>query len=135
MVIVFASVLIYSGCVYDYPVLSDKFSAIQKQTLTPRCSAASCHGDGTNGPYLVLLPDSSYTQLLYHIIQNTTKISQYPRLVVPFHPDSSYLVYKLTLPQNNDVDGAYMPNDNRGHLPQDQIDAIISWIKRGAPND
>ena len=134
-VIVFALIFIYAGCVYNYPLLSDKFSAIQKQTLTPRCSSPSCHGDGTKGPFLWLKPDSSYNQLLYnHPVDNdSAKSLNYKVLVVPYKPDSSFLVTKITLEGKNGF-GELMPQ--RGHrLPQEQIDAIISWIKRGAPND
>ena len=130
----------YAGCVYNYPVLSDKFSAIQKQVFNKRCLGA-CHTGDLSDPsppkaQLPLQSDSAYSQLLYnHILQDSARVSQYPALVVPFHPESSYLVFKLTLPENNDVDGDYMPNNNTGHLPQEQIDAVISWIKRGAPKD
>jgi hypothetical protein len=135
--IVLFLIVMFAGCVYDYPVLPDKFSAIQKQTFDRACTG-SCHAgslSSTNG-FLLLNQDSAYSQLFYtHIRQNTVRILQYPALVVPFHPDSSYLIFKLTLPENNDSDGYYMPNNNTGHIPQNEIDAIISWIKRGAPND
>jgi hypothetical protein len=134
-------IIVFLGCAYDVQPLSDKFSDIQKNTLTPYCTASGCHtGDLSNSippaAQLSLEPDSAYNQLLYnHPIQNFVAAGKYRALVVPFKPDSSYLLFKLTLAVTNDSDGAYMPNNNTGHIPQAQIDAITSWIKKGAPND
>ncbi len=134
-VIILFFLLTYAGCVYDYPVLSDKFSAIQKQTLSAHCSSSSCHGDGTKGPFLWLRADSAYNQLLFnHQISNDSARSlNFRVLVVPYKPESSFLVTKLTLDESNGF-GELMPSRHE-RLPQAQIDAIISWIKRGAPND
>lgn len=142
IVIVFVSVLIYSGCVYDYPVLSDKFSAIQKQTLNKHCLGA-CHVGDIRDPVsqplalLSLQADSAYQQLLFnHPVYNQLAIDKhFIALVVPYKPDSSFLVTKITLnAPEPDGFGDPMPSRNE-HLPQNQIDAIISWINRGAPND
>lgn len=129
--------MLFAGCggsTDPLPILSDKFFAIQKQTLSQTCASGSCHGDGTKGPFLWLTPDSAYNQLLFsHPIENDEGAKKYKALVVPFKPDSSFLVVKITNP--TPLEGALMPNNNTGRLPQNQIDAIISWIKRGAPND
>ncbi len=129
--------LTYAGCVYNYPVLSDKFSAIEKQTLSSHCASSSCHGDGTKGPFLWLKADSAYNQLLFNheITNDSARSLNYKVLVVPYKPEASFLVTKITLEQTNGNGfGELMPS-RHDRLPQDQIDAIISWIKRGAPND
>jgi hypothetical protein len=134
--IVCGIVLLSMGCTYDHfalPVLSDKFSDIQKQTFNARCNGGGCHDASTQKALLCLAPDSSYNQLMTHVIQQNG--TAFKSLVVPHNPDSSFLVYKLTKATGDFEYGALMPNDNTGSLPQNQIDAIISWINRGAPND
>src|SRR5579872_3640431 len=137
---IWSIILLYAGCTYDHlslPVLSDKFSDIQKQTLTPSCAYAGCHDSSQMpGALLSLVADSAYNQLLYtHPIQNSVGVMKYRALVVPGYPDSSFLVEKLidqTLSPDN-LEGDRMPS-RLNALPQNQIDAIISWIRRGAPN-
>ena len=128
--------MLFAGCTHDsfpLPVLSDKFSDIQKQTFDRSCNGGGCHDAGTQKAFLCLAPDSSYNQLRFHQIQTIGKA--FSALVVPGNPDSSFLVFKL-VKANGSVDyGTLMPNNNTGSLPQNQIDAIISWIRRGAPND
>ena len=70
---------------------------------------------------------------MHHVVQQNGKA--FSALVVPGNPDSSFLVYKLTKATGEVQYGALMPNNNTGQIPQNQIDAIIRWIKRGAPND
>ncbi len=134
-------ILLCVSCTYDYlpsPVLSDKFSDIQKQTFNISCAYSGCHDSSqTAGALLSLVADSAYNQLLYtHPIQNFIGAAQYKALVVPGKPDSSFLVEKLTDPalNPNNPEGDRMPS-RLNALPQNQIDAIISWIRRGAPND
>ncbi len=138
---VFSIILLFAGCVHDpepLPVLSDKFSDIQKQTLNNSCAYNGCHDSSQlPGALLCLVADSAYNQLLYtHQIQNAVGAAKYKALVVPGSPDSSFLVEKLidpTLSPGN-LEGDRMPS-RLNALPQNQIDAIISWIRRGAPND
>src|SRR5258708_7590296 len=109
--IVYSIVLFFSGCTYDHfslPVLSDKFSDIQKQTFDISCNGGGCHDAATQKALLCLSPDSSYNQLMTHIIQQNGMA--FRSLVIPFNPDSSFLVFKITK-ADGDVDyGALMPN-------------------------
>jgi hypothetical protein len=134
------SCVLIAGCggsTAPLPVLSDKFVDIQKQTFEKTC-IGGCHSGDQASALLWLDHDSAYNQLLFnHEIQcNGTA---FKHLVVPGNPDSSFLVYKITkapTSQSANLDyGVLMPNNNTGKLPQNQIDAIISWIKRGAPKD
>lgn len=131
--------LLLEGCgnsTAPLPVLSDKFADIQKQTLDKSCGYSPCHaGQPKAEAFLWLDHDSAYNQLLFnHKIQDNQVAKEFRSLVVPFKPDSSYLIFKLTLPAQSNLYGDPMPS-RRSKLPQNQIDAIISWIKRGAPND
>jgi hypothetical protein len=128
--------IIYFSCTYTVEPLPDKFSDIQKRTLDKYCAYSGCHfGDITEAQALLSLQsDSSYNQLLgSHDIQNDSALKKFRVLVVPYYPDSSFLVTKITLLATNGY-GDPMPSRQQ-HLPQNQIDAIISWIKRGAPKD
>ncbi|MDP4221015.1 MAG: hypothetical protein Q8916_01080 [Bacteroidota bacterium] len=127
--------ILYAGCsspTTPLPVLSDKFSDIQTQTFNKSCAKGGCHDANSQQALLCLTTDSCYSQLMHHQIQAIGK--KYRALVVPGFPDSSFLVYKLTTNQTTIDYGEAMPQ-RLNHLPQNQIDAIISWIKRGAPND
>ena len=135
-------VLIIAGCVYTVqplPVLSDKFYDIQQRTFNKSCVSA-CH-DGDIGnivppkALLSLQADSAYNQLLFnHKIQSDIVAEQFKGLVVPGDPDASYLVYKLKLKTSSILYGDPMPS-RKESIPQNEIDAIVSWIKRGAPRD
>lgn len=122
------------------PVLSDKFSDIQSRTLDRSCAYTDCHiGDYSDSDFpkafLSLQRDSSYNQLLFnHKIQDDQVAKEFKALVVPFEPDSSYLIFKLRLPGQSNLYGDPMPS-RQSSLPSNEIDAIISWIRRGAPND
>ncbi|MFI5263561.1 MAG: hypothetical protein ACHQM6_03500 [Candidatus Kapaibacterium sp.] len=129
-------IVILAGCSHAIdalPPLSDKFSDIQQQTFNRSCNGPSCHDAITQKSLLCLAPDSSYNQLMHHVVQQNGKA--FSKLVIPGNPDSSFLVYKLTKATGDVLYGALMPNNNTGQIPQNQIDAIISWIRRGAPND
>jgi len=135
------TVILCSGCTHDpfpLPVLSDKFSDIQNQTLKRSCAYNGCH-DSSVVPkaLLCLVADSAYNQLLFtHPIQNVIGAVKYKALVVPGSPDSSFIVEKLTdmaLSPDN-LEGDRMPSRLK-ILPQNQIDAIISWIRKGAQNN
>ena len=132
---VLSLLVLQSGCSHTTAPapLSDKFHDIQTRTLNVYCAYSGCHGGDQPAALLSLDSTQSYANLLGgHVIQNEMADTIYKALVVPNKPDSSFLYIKLTNPTTDE--GARMPN--RGdQLPQDQIDAIKSWILRGAPND
>lgn len=112
-------------------MLSDKFHDIQSRLLTPSCAYSGCH-DGNHPPYLSLQTGLAYNNLLHAKVQNSVADTIYKALVVPGEPDSSFLYIKITAPIAGE--GDRMP-DRLTKLPQNEIDAIRSWIARGAPND
>lgn len=127
--------LVFQSCSQSSPsepVLSDKFSDIQKRLITPTCGVSGCHGGDFPSALLDLTADSAYKSLMTHEIQNSVAIEKYRALVVPGKPDSSFLYIKITNPVAGE--GDRMPQ-RLDKLPQNEIDAIRSWISRGAPND
>lgn len=134
-ILVCSIVVFFIGCSEDggtVTPLSDKFSDIQARTFDRTCNSTSCHGGSFPKALLNLTAGVSYSQLLSNEIQNTAAKSRYPRLVVPGKSDSSFLYIKIRGPRSDE--GAQMP-ERLSALPAAEIEAIRSWIQRGAPND
>lgn len=135
VVIVLVTISVFFGC-SDGPTtvtpLDDKFSAIQARTLDRSCNNTACHGGSFPKSLLDLTAAKSYEQLLRNPIQNTAAKSRYRALVVPGKPDSSFFYLKVKGPRSDE--GAQMP-ERLSALPAAEIEAIRSWIARGAPND
>ena len=112
--------------------LPDEFSAIQARTFDKTCNSGSCHGGSFPKALLDLTPSKSYNQLLGNPIQNSAAKSRYTGLVVPGKPDSSFLYIKVKGPRSDE--GVQMP-ERLPALPDAEIEAIRTWILRGAPND
>ncbi len=120
------------GTVTPPTPLSDKFSAIQTQTLNRTCAISGCH-IGTSAKAFLNLDDSvAYKQLTSSKIQNDAGAKRFKALVVSGKPDSSFLVHKLLNPITDE--GSRMP-ERLPALSSEEITAIKSWITRGAPND
>jgi len=135
--VLLSSLLLFTiyGCSDDggtVAPLPDKFSDIQTRVLTPSCANSSCHGGSSPKALLDLTAGNSYNELLGSKIQNTAAESRYPGLVVPGKPDSSFLYIKVRGPRSDE--GSQMP-ERLSALPAAEIEAIRSWIQRGAPND
>jgi hypothetical protein len=137
--LILISLLLYIGCDNSSdsgsePVLSSKFSDIQKQTFNKSCANGGCHDAVKQSALLCLTQDSCYSQLMNHSIQASQGAAKnFTHLVVPGKPDSSFLIYKLTLSGFTVQYGDRMPYQSS--LPQNQIDAIVKWINDGAKND
>jgi hypothetical protein len=131
-------VLLYVGCGSTDgtpdPVLSSKFSDIQKNTFNKSCANGGCHDAVTQKALLCLKQDSCYSQLMTHPIQARQGARRFTKLVFPGNADSSFLIYKLLLTQQSNDYGEPMP-ERLARLPQNQIDAILKWINDGAKNN
>src|ERR1051325_5327029 len=134
----FLFLLLYIGCgttdPTPDPVLSSKFSDIQKQTFTISCAYGGCHDALSQKALLCLTRDSCYNQLMNHSIQALQGSRRFTKLVYAGNADSSFLIYKLTLPSSSVAYGDPMPQ-RLPKLPQNQIDAIVKWINDGAQNN
>ncbi len=137
LAIVFVCVSI-TGCYYDHLAetttpLPDKFSDIQARVISQTCAISGCHNQADQKSLLSLDDSVSYRNLLTHKIENEEAVLLFRALVVPGKPDSSFLYTKIAgRPPINQ--GEQMPQ-RLNPLPQAEIDAIKSWILRGAPND
>jgi hypothetical protein len=91
------------------------------------CStSAICHANGAN--QVILAPAVSYANTFN--VESSGVNGDQGLYIAPFQPDSSYLLLKV----EGTGAGARMPY-NGDPLPQDQIDAIRSWIVEGAANN
>src|SRR4249920_559906 len=128
--------ILFAGCggsTDPQPVLPSKFSDIQQQTFNKTCSIGGCHDATAQKSLLCLTGDSCYIQLMNHQIQAFQGARKFTKLVVPGKPDSSFLLYKLTITQTSVEYGTPMPQGYPS-LPQNQINAIRTWIADGAKN-
>ncbi len=108
------------------------FSRIVSTILVPNCADSSCHG-GNPPPFAPMTLEA--TGAFAALVNKPS--SQVPTMlrVAPGDPDESYLMKKL-LGSARLVGGvdSTMPL-LRPPLDAAKIDAIRSWIARGAPND
>ncbi len=102
----------------------DNLTWIQDNVFTPTC-ATPCHFPGGPGPMPLTSEQVSYDNLV-----NVDSIQVALKRVLPFDSENSYLVHKIE--GRPTIVGARMPRGG-AMLPQEQIDAIIAWIDRGAP--
>jgi hypothetical protein len=104
-----------------------KLSAIQTGLFDKRC-VTDCHEATSPASGLSLAPGRSYKELLNQASQQLGTAVR----VVSGDPDRSYLVKKLE--GSKGIVGEVMPR-LAPERPQAEIDAVRSWIKRGARND
>jgi len=111
------------------PALQATYAAIDAVVLTPRCASAACHGGG-NGTPLTLGTADAWAGMVGVPAQQVPELA----LVAPSDPASSYLLVKIQGRQGAAGGyGAPMPPDEA--LSDEEIAAIESWIRSGAPND
>ena len=117
-------------------VIPHNFDQINTQILGPSCAAFSvCHSpEGARDANMLDLKTDPYTALVGVLSENVKAKGEGTLRVKPCDSAHSFLVFKLTLQQNQDKDtgyGDYMPDTNP-HLPSAQIQAIADWVDRGA---
>jgi len=116
------------------------FSDIQKNIFTQSCATGgNCHIDstsGSSGAGLDLRAGVAYYQLMHHVIQQNVAGTQWQKIVVPNRPDLSFIVEKISDASlhSGSALGERMPQ-RLPPLPQNQINSIVSWIKRSALNN
>jgi hypothetical protein len=115
------------------PVIEPRFSVIQDQIFNRGCNSSQCHAAGQSEEGLELAAGKSYEELVNKVAQNPAARSEGLKLVVPGRPEESFLVAKLRSPLDSRY-GAVMPRGTQG-ARQNEYNAIVEWIRRGAPND
>ncbi|MDY7228044.1 hypothetical protein [Hyalangium rubrum] len=115
------------------PVIEPKLSVIQAKIFDKGCGFSQCHGTGQSLEALDLSTGKSYAALINTLSQNRAARSEGLKLVVPGKPEESFLVQKLRLPLDEKY-GVVMPRGTEG-AKQNELDAIVEWIRLGALND
>ena len=95
-----------------------------------RCGIGGCHSDVAHQGGLVLTPSAAHAALINKPSQ--TRIGQV--LVRPGDATNSWLVIAIGPDDARRLGLARMPLAS-GALTPNQIQTIVNWINRGAPND
>lgn len=121
------------GCAGDGAAPSgdgSAFDTLQQEIFNQRCLSAGCHNASAQAGGLNLTAGASYNDLVGVAPTNPVALADGLLRVVPFDPESSFLLIKLTGPAAGQ--GARMPQGSSPLSPQ-QIDMVRAWIADGAP--
>ncbi|HEX8701815.1 MAG TPA: hypothetical protein VF815_23510 [Myxococcaceae bacterium] len=118
----------------ELPVIEPRLSVIQVQVFERGCNYSQCHAPGQAEEGLELGGGKTYEELINKVSYNAAARSEGRRLVVPGKPEESFLVMKLRGPLDPKY-GALMPRGSSEGARQNEYDAIVEWIRRGALND
>lgn len=110
----------------DGPDPSATFARVQSEVFTPSCALAGCHGGSSPQLGLDLSAGKSWASIVNVRAVESTRLR-----VAPGDPDASYLVSKVK--GDATITGVRMPLG--GALTPAEIDLIVDWVRRGAPND
>ena len=119
-----------AGCPGPIP---PRLSALQERLFTPSCTFSSCHSASGHAGELVLERPGSHQQLVGAAPAQEQAAREGLLRVAPGDPDRSFLVIKLQkgMPARY---GKHMPDTN-GQLGDDELAAVVEWIRRGALDD
>jgi hypothetical protein len=117
----------FEPTVQPTPNPSATFTRVQGVVFTVNCAVAGCHSSLSPQQGMSLAPGSAYANIVRVHSVERPDLSR----VEPSSPDRSYLVKKLR--GDPDITGVRMPNGST--LTPDQIQLVIDWVRRGAPND
>jgi hypothetical protein len=115
------------------PVIEPRLSVIQAQIFERGCNFSQCHAAGQAEEGLDLGKEKAYDELVNKLSHNVAARSEGRILVVPGKPEESFMVMKLRGPLDPKY-GVVMPRGSDG-ARQNEYDAIVEWIRRGALND
>jgi len=103
------------------------FTRVQNEVFSGNCAIAGCHARLGAQQGMSLAAGTAYA--------NTVRVPSKERpdlfRVSPGNPNGSYLVKKLR--GDPDITGLKMPDG--GTLTPAQVQLVIDWVRRGAPND
>ena len=107
-------------------------TSIHRDIFQARCALPGCHDGNFEPDYRTV--QSAYSTLVYHPIIKNNAENQFTYRVVPFEPDQSVLLERLTNCCFVNQDDR-MPQDNIGvPLDDELINRIRVWIENGAPD-
>jgi hypothetical protein len=114
------------------------YAQLVTATFAPRCSGR-CHGGASMPPAPIPAGpiDLSTASNRTSLVNRASVLGMGLVLVVPGHPETSFLMRKLTddLPSDGSLGGP-MPMGEAiqwSEIPQAEVDAITCWIAGGAP--
>lgn len=119
---------------------TESFKALYADILAPKCATSYCHVATNRGGLNMTSASEAYKRLVgkkagdlerdpYSLCKETGLTR-----VVPFDPDASLLMQKLTPSASGVVCGKAMPLDKPA-LPEPEIARIARWISQGAANN
>ena len=109
------------------PDPSATFTRVQREVFTPSCALAGCHAAPAPKVALVLEAGKSYASLVGVVSAETSLLR-----VMAGLPNDSYLVVKLRA--DAAIVGDRMP-PGAPPVSAGQLQLVVDWIRRGAPND
>jgi hypothetical protein len=109
------------------PNPSATLARVQAVVFTPNCAVAGCHSALAPQQGMSLAAGAAYGSIV------RVPSVEFPGLsrVEPGSPDRSYLVKKLR--GDPGITGVRMPDGST--LTPDEIQLVIDWVTRGAPNN
>ena len=123
-------VLSPTGGLPDVVVEIPQFSRDIIPIFEKRCGIGGCHSESAHQAGLVLTRSAAHAALINKPAQ--TRLNQV--LVRPGDADNSWLVIAIRADDARRQGLARMPLAS-GPLTPNQIQTIVNWINRGAPND
>ncbi len=114
----------------DTVVVAAQFQRDVSPILELRCGIGGCHSKAAHQAGLVLTPDSAYGALVGKPSQ--TRGGQI--LVIPGDANNSFMVAAIGNDPAKRFGLPRMPLGS-GPLTPNQIQTIVNWINRGAPDD
>lgn len=100
------------------------FNKDVKSILATNCAESNCHAGTEPWMDLNLRLENSYENIVHHASKEVPGL----RLILPFHPESSYLLQKI---KGTRIKGGRMPY-KRDPLSEKDISLVEEWIKQGA---
>jgi len=119
-----------SSAAADTVVVAAEFQRDVRPILELRCGIGGCHSKAAHQAGLVLTPDSAYKALVNQ--PSRTRGGQV--LVRPGDANNSWMVIAIGDDAARRLGLARMPLGS-GPLTPNQIQTIVNWVNRGAPND
>jgi hypothetical protein len=110
----------------DGPDPTATFTRVQAEIFTPSCALSGCHAGPNPQLGMDLAAGRSYSNIVNVRAVESTRLR-----IAPGDADASYLVSKVR--GDATITGSRMPPG--GALPPDQVQLLVDWVRRGAPND
>lgn len=110
----------------DPPDPTATFTRVQAEVFTASCALAGCHSGPNPQVGLDLSAGRAWAQTV-----NVRAVESSRLRIAPGDPDASYLVSKVK--GDATITGSRMPFG--GALPSKDLQLLVDWVRRGAPND